>query len=202
MDEPHPITSDSLTLPAEDLQRRQLTAEQVYHDYAPRIYNMARRMVSNEKDAEDVTQEVFLQVVRKLPTFRGEAAFPTWLHRVTVNAALAHRRKQAVREDTHVANPLEDLFDQGQRPGSDRVGLGPPEEQLIDDEQRQLIDRAIAALPAIYRAVLVLSDLDGLPNAEIAARLGLTVPAVKSRLHRARLLLRDRLAPHVEELLV
>src|SRR5437870_11538393 len=109
MDESHPITSDSLTLPAEDLQRRQLTAERVYHDYAPRVYNMARRMLSNEKDAEDVTQEVFLQVVRKLPTFRGESAFPTWLHRVTVNAALAHRRKQAAREDTHVANPLEDL---------------------------------------------------------------------------------------------
>ena len=202
MDEPHLLPSDSLTFAPEDLERLTLTAERVYHDYAPRVYNMARRMLSNEKDAEDVTQEVFLQVVRKLPTFRGEAAFPTWLHRVTVNAALAHRRKQAVREDTHVANPLEDLFDQGQRPGSDRVGLGPPEEQLIDDEQRQLIDRAIAALPAIYRAVLVLSDLDGLPNAEIAARLGLTVPAVKSRLHRARLLLRDRLAPHVEELLV
>src|SRR5439155_14254009 len=173
-----------------DMERRSLTAERVYHDYAPRVYNMARRMVSNEKDAEVVTQEVFRQVVRKLPTFRGESAFPTWLHRVTVNAALAHRRKQAVREDTHVANPLEDLLDQGQRPGSDRVGLGPPEEQLIDHEERQLIDRAIAGLPVIYRTVLVLSDLDGLPNAEIAERLGLTVPAVKSRLHRARLLLR------------
>src|SRR5207253_7877992 len=191
---------ESLPLAPDDLQRLTLTAEQIYHDYGPRVYNVARRIVSNEKDAEDVTQEVFLRVVRKLPTFRGESAFPTWLHRVTVNAALAHRRKQAVREDTHVPNPLEDLLDQGQRPSSDRVGLGPPEEQLIDHEERQLIDRAIAGLPAIYRTVLVLSDLDGLPNAEIAERLGLTVPAVKSRLHRARLLLRDRLAPHFDEL--
>src|SRR3954451_12138004 len=115
MDEPHPIIPDSLPLARDDLQRLHLTAEQVYHDYAPRIYSMARRMVSNEKDAEDVTQEVFLQVVRKLPTFRGESAFPTWLHRVTVNAALAHRRKQAAREDTHVANPLEDLLEQGRQ---------------------------------------------------------------------------------------
>ena len=200
MDEPHLLQSNSLTFAPDDLERLTLTAERVYHDYAPRVYNMARRMVSNEKDAEDVTQEVFLQVVRKLPTFRGESAFPTWLHRVTVNAALAHRRKQAAREDTHVANPLEDLLEQGRRLGSDRVDLGPPEEQLIDHEERQLIDRAIAALPVIYRTVLVLSDLDGLPDAEIAARLGLTVPAVKSRLHRARLLLRDRLAPHFDEL--
>jgi RNA polymerase sigma-70 factor (ECF subfamily) len=200
MDEPLPIASDSLTLAPEGRQRLRLTAEQVYHDYAPRIYNMARRMVSNEKDAEDVTQEVFLQVVRKLPTFRGESAFPTWLHRVTVNAALAHRRRQAVREDTHVINPLEDLLDQGQRLGADRPGVGAPEEQLIDQEEQQLIDRAIAALPDIYHKVLVLSDLEGLSNADIARQLGLTVPAVKSRLYRARLLLRDRLAPHFDEL--
>src|SRR3954447_18669401 len=114
MDETHLLETESLPFAADNLERRSLTAERVYHDYAPRVYNMARRMVSNEKDAEDVTQEVFLQVVRKLPSFRGESAFPTWLHRVTVNAALAHRRKQAVREDTHVANPLEDMLDQGQ----------------------------------------------------------------------------------------
>src|SRR3954451_854670 len=115
MDATHLIDSDSPIFPPDDLARLTLTAEQVYHDYGPRVYNMARRMVSNEKDAEDVTQEVFLQVVRKLPTFRGESAFPTWLHRVTVNAALAHRRKQAAREDTHVANPLEDLLEQGRQ---------------------------------------------------------------------------------------
>jgi len=200
MDESHLLQADPLPFAPDDRQRRTLTAEQVYHDYAPRVYNTARRMVRNEKDAEDVTQEVFLQVVRKLPSFRGASAFPTWLHRVTINAALAHRRKQAVREDTHVADPLEDLLDQGQRPGVDRPGVGPPEEELIDREAVELIERAITALPRIYRAVLILSDLDGLSNAEIAKRLGLTVPAVKSRLHRARLLLRNRLAPHLGEL--
>src|SRR5215212_1573198 len=87
-----------------------LSAEQVYHDYAPRVYNVARRMVSSDTDAEDVTQEVLLQVVRKLPTFRGDAAFPTWLHRVTVNAALSHRRKQAVREGNRVRGPLDALL--------------------------------------------------------------------------------------------
>src|SRR5471030_2895819 len=85
--------------PQENLSPFPLSAEQVFHDYAPRVYNMARRMVRSDADAEDVTQDVLLQVVRKLPTFRGESAFPTWLHRVTVNAALSHRRKRAVREE-------------------------------------------------------------------------------------------------------
>src|SRR3954451_25199603 len=76
-----------------------LSAEQVYHDYAPRVYSVARKMVASDFDAEDVTQDVLLQVIRKLPTFRGESSFPTWLHRVTVNAALTHRRRQAVREE-------------------------------------------------------------------------------------------------------
>src|SRR5262245_20056469 len=76
-----------------------LSAEQIYHDYAPRVFNVARKMVATDVDAEDVTQEVLLQVVRKLPSFRGDSAFPTWLHRVTVNAALSHRRRQAVRQE-------------------------------------------------------------------------------------------------------
>src|ERR1700688_490334 len=83
--------------------------DDLFQDYAPRVYNLARRMLGNEADAEDVTQDVLLQVLRKLDTFRGQSAFPTWLHRVTVNAALAHRRKRAVREDGRVYDPLENF---------------------------------------------------------------------------------------------
>src|SRR5438045_661389 len=93
-----PVPGEDLCPPLSGAREPKLSAEQVYHDYAPRVYSMARRMVSNDVDAEDVTQDVLLQVVRKLPTFRGEAAFPTWLHRVTVNAALSLRRRQAVRQ--------------------------------------------------------------------------------------------------------
>src|SRR5271166_1680793 len=75
------------------------SAEEVFREYAPRVYNLARRMLGSDADAEDVTQDVLLQVVRKLPSFRGESAFPTWLHRVTVNTAIAHRRKRAVRDE-------------------------------------------------------------------------------------------------------
>src|SRR5713226_6785174 len=87
--------------------------EQVFKDYAPRIYNLALRMLGNEADAEDVTQDVLLQIIRKLDTFRGQSAFPTWLHRVTVNAALAHRRKRATREDRLVREPLDNFLEDG-----------------------------------------------------------------------------------------
>src|ERR1700757_4503417 len=76
----------------------ELTPERVFRDYAPRVYNLARRMLGNDADAEDVTQEVLLQVVRKLDSFRGEAALTTWLHRVTTNAALILRRNTARRD--------------------------------------------------------------------------------------------------------
>jgi RNA polymerase sigma-70 factor (ECF subfamily) len=176
-----------------------LTPEQVFHDYAPRVYHLARRMLGNEADAEDVTQDVLLQVVRKLGTFRGESAFPTWLHRVTVNAALAHRRKRAQREDHRAPDPLETLLDDGHHVHPVRPWGVRPEQQALDRETHQLIERAIAGLPETYRDVYLLADVEGLPNADIAEVLGLSVAAVKSRLHRARLLMRDALAPHFEE---
>jgi RNA polymerase sigma-70 factor (ECF subfamily) len=151
---------------------------------------MARRMVRNDYDAEDVTQDVLLQVVRKLPSFRGDSAFPTWLHRVTVNAALSHRRREAVRQGVLLADSPDGY-------GEDGPGVG-PEGELLDHERRLLIERAIASLPAAYRAVFVLADVEGLANADIARRLGLSLPAIKSRLHRARLMMRDALAPHFE----
>jgi RNA polymerase sigma-70 factor (ECF subfamily) len=176
-----------------------LTPERVFHDYAPRVYNLARRMLGNDADAEDVTQDVLLQVVRKLDTFRGEAAFPTWLHRVTVNAALAHRRKRAQREDHHAPDPLDKLLDDGHHHGPVRPWSVRPEQAAVDRETQELIEKAIAKLPELYRDVYVLADVEGLPNAEIAEILGLSVAAVKSRLHRGRLLMRDALAPHFEE---
>jgi RNA polymerase sigma-70 factor (ECF subfamily) len=178
-----------------------LTPEMVFRDYAPRVYNLARRMLGNDADAEDVTQDVLLQVVRKLDTFRGESAFPTWLHRVTVNAALANRRKRAVREEHLARDPLEVFMENGHFHQSASVGSWSvrPEKEVLDRETRQLIEEAIARMPEIYRDVYVLADVEGLPNSEIGEMLNLSVPAVKSRLHRARLLMRDALAPHFEE---
>ena len=176
-----------------------LSAEQVYHDYAPRVYHVARSMVSNDVDAEDVTQDVLLQVVRNLPTFRGDSAFPTWLHRITVNAAISHRRKRAVRETRRSHDPFDTLLEDEHILGLARKGELKPDEQLVDRETRRLIEEAVAELPEMYRTVFVLSDIEGLPNADIAERLELSLPAMKSRLHRARHLLRQSLAPHFEE---
>src|SRR5688572_17095346 len=126
-----PVPEEARSLPS-------LSAEQVYHDYGPRVYSMARRMVS-ETDAEDVTQEVLLQVVRKLPSFRGESALPTWLHRITVNAALSHRRKRAVREEHRVRDPLDALLEEARRAPASR-GTVAPETVLEHHETRRLID--------------------------------------------------------------
>lgn len=181
-----------------------LTAERVFNEYAPRVYNLARRMLGNDADAEDVTQDVLLQVVRKLDTFRGESAFPTWLHRVTVNAALAHRRKRATRQQRQTHDPLDTLFE-GAGDGHHhhaspvRPWSVSPDQPVLDAETQELIEKAIADLPEPYRDVYVLADVEGLPNAEIGEMLELSVPAVKSRLHRARLMMRDALSPHFEE---
>ncbi len=175
------------------------TMEEVFRDYAPRIYNLARRMLGNDADAEDVTQDVLLQLMRKLDTFRGQSAFPTWLHRVTVNAALAHRRKRASREERRVRDPLDSFLEDGSHAVPVRKWAVAPDQAALDRETHGLIEKAIALLPETYRDVYVLADVEGLPNAEIGEILGLSVPAVKSRLHRARLLMRNALASHFEE---
>jgi RNA polymerase sigma-70 factor (ECF subfamily) len=176
-----------------------VTAETVFRDYAPRIFHIARRMLGNDADAEDVAQDVLLQVIRKLDTFRGESALGTWLHRVTVNAALAHRQKRANRQRREGGEAVVDeLLDAGLPSGPVKRWNTSPDEPVLAAEQAALIEDAITRLPAPFRDVYVLADVEGMPNAEIADLLGLSVPAVKSRLHRARMRMRDALAPHFE----
>jgi RNA polymerase sigma-70 factor (ECF subfamily) len=171
------------------------TAEGVFYAYAPRVYSVARRMLNNDTDAEDVTQEVLLQVVRKLDTFRGEAGLTTWLHRVTVNAALTHRRKQKRRHEHQVDAPLDVLSEWSKAPSKSALPAT-PDQKLLDSEMREVIEAAITQLPEIYRDVYVLADVEGLSNAEIGEMLGLSIPAIKSRLHRARLMMREILEPY------
>jgi len=174
--------------------RPALTPDQIFSEYADRIYHLARRLLGNESDAQDVTQDVFVQVMRKLPTFRGEAAFPTWLFRVAVNAALAYRRRRTVREEHCVHDPRED----GSR-GRLPHWVPEPEKRALDHEVHDLIDKAAAKLPERYRDVYVLADVEELPNTEIADMLQLSVAAVKSRLHRAREIMRHLLGPYFDE---
>jgi RNA polymerase sigma-70 factor (ECF subfamily) len=173
-----------------------ISPELVFREYAPRIYHIARRMLGNEADAEDVTQDVLVQVIRKLDTFRGDSQIGTWLHRVTVNAALAYRQKRANRQKRETHDADTDAIEAADGPVN-RWNVG-PEEPVLAAEQAAVIEGAIGTLPSPFRDVYVLADVEGLPNQEIADMLGLSVPAVKSRLHRARLRMRDALAPHFE----
>ncbi len=177
-----------------------LTPELVFREYAPRVYSLAHRMLGNDADAEDVTQDVLLQVIRKLDTFRGEADFPTWLHRVTVNMALAHRGKRARREEREVPDPMQNFKNNGHHNGPIEKWNIEPDKQAIGRETQALLEKAIADMPEIYRDVYVLADVEGLSNPEIGEFLGLSLPAVKSRLHRGRLFMRNALAPHFEEM--
>lgn len=175
------------------------TAEQVFSAHAPRVYHLARRMLGNDADAEDVTQDVLLQVVRKLHTFRGDAELSTWLHRVTVNAALAHRGKRARRDEREHAGTLDHILENGHPGSAVRPWSINPDQPVLDRETHELIEKAIADLSEIYRDVYVLADVEGMSNPQIGELLELSVAAVKSRLHRARLLMRNALAPHFEE---
>ncbi len=174
-----------------------LTPELVFREYAPRIYNLARRMLGN--DAEDVTQDVLLQVVRKLDTFRGDSQIATWLHRVTVNAALAHRQKRANRQKHEAGEVDDDVLETAAPDTAVKRWNVAPDEPVLEAEQHAIIEKAINELPEPFRDVYLLADVEGLPNVDIGNMLGLSVAAVKSRLHRARMRMRDLLAPHFEE---
>jgi RNA polymerase sigma-70 factor (ECF subfamily) len=156
-------------------------------------------MLANVADAEDITQDVLLRVVCKLNTFRGESAFTTWLHRVTVNVVLLHQRKRASCREQRAEDCLgsagaDDCPEAQARPRS-----GGPDEEALTVELRGLLEEATAGLPQHYREVFVLSAVEGLSNLEIGRRLGIGLAAVKSRLHRARQMMRNALAGYFEE---
>src|SRR5947209_2212214 len=139
-----------------------LTPDKVVREYGPRVYNLARRMLNNDADAEDVTQDVLLRVVRKLDSFRGEAAVPTWLHRVTVNTALDYRRRRATHDQHRTQQAVAEEADPSTLPGPVRRWSLPPDQHLLDRETHELIEAAIARLPETYRDVYVLADVEGL----------------------------------------
>lgn len=176
-----------------------VTPERAFREYVPRVYNVARRLLGNDADAEDVTQDVFVQVIRKLDTFRGEAALPTWLYRVTVRAAGAFRRKRAQRDKREVHDAFHDFGPDGSHRAPVRRWVADPVQLVLDREAHQRVEHAIARLPEIYRDVFVMADVEDMSKDGIAGVLGQSAAAVKSRLHRARLLMRKALAPYFEE---
>jgi len=159
--------------------------------YERRIYRLARNITQNQEDAEDVLQEAFLKAYSKLDSFEGNSKFYTWLVRIAVNEALMKLRKR--KSDRTVS--LDDGIDTGEEIVVREVAVWgeDPEQKYSQQELRALLDEAIASLRPIFRTVFVLRDVEQLSTEETAAILGLSVPAVKSRLLRARLQLREKL---------
>jgi RNA polymerase sigma-70 factor (ECF subfamily) len=172
---------------------------QLFHElirpYERRVYAMALSFLHNEADAEDAAQEAFLKAFRNLASFRGDAKFGTWLVSITLNEARSRiRRRDAVK--------MESLDEpEGQTsPALLRDWKEIPSEALERKEVRSLLHHAITALPAIYREVFQLRDIEQLSVNEAAEALGITTSSVKVRLHRARMMLQKNLAPQLKEL--
>jgi len=169
--------------------------EVLVKSHMPKVYSLALRMMKSPAEAEEVVQDTFVSAWRNLPHFRGGAAFGTWLHRICVNVCLMKLRRMkaeasAASGEERLAGPRFDKDGRLLAPEPvDWAGGG--EERALERELRRAIERAVEALPEEHRAVFLLKDIDGLSYAEIADATGATESSVKSRLHRARLALRE-----------
>lgn len=175
---------------ATDLELARLAAggnlqafETLYQKYHRRTYSLCFRMAGNQAEAEDLTQEVFIQLFRKVGSFRGDSAFSTWLHRLTVNQVLMHFRKRSVKS--------EKTSEDGEMPEQVVIGTANPDRMPVVD--RLALDSAIAQLPPGYKKIFILHDVEGFEHEEIARRLGLSIGTSKSQLHKARMKLRGLL---------
>lgn len=166
--------------------------------YGDRVYSLVYRIVGTRDDAEDTVQDTFINVIRSLDGFRGGSSFSTWLYRVATNTALTHLRQRGKIENSE-GEFLDEVYSVTKRAKSGEKLTDwstNPENRLLDNEAQLKMDSAITELPEKYRVVFVLRDIEGLTAAEAAAVLNLSVAAVKSRLHRARLYLRNSLSDY------
>ena len=159
----------------------------LYGLHKRRVYSLCLRMTGNTAEAEDLTQEAFLQLYRKIATFRGESAFSTWLHRLAVNVVLMHLRKKGLPEIS-LDEALEPQHEDG--PKKD---IGARDNVLAGSIDRVNLERAIESLPPGYRIIFVLHDVEGYEHNEIAEMMGCSIGNSKSQLHKARMKLRDLL---------
>ena len=155
--------------------------EELYRRHFRRVYALSLRMMGNPTEAEDMTQEVFLQLFNKIGMFRGDSAFTTWLHRMTVNQVLMHFRKRSTRS--------EKTTEEGETPVQIVQGTANPDKMPVVD--RIALERALQQLPTGYRTVFVLHDIEGYEHYEVADMLGIAEGTSKSQLHKARLKLRQ-----------
>jgi RNA polymerase sigma-70 factor (ECF subfamily) len=174
--------------------------ERLVREYSPRMLATARRLLSDETEAQDCVQEAFLSAFRAIGQFEHKAALATWLHRITINAVLQKLRKEQRQREESI-EPLLPQFDQNGRREEPCWGFSQSVEQIIEQQNlRELVTAKIAELPDQYRIVLVLRDVEGLDTREVAGALGVSESVVKTRLHRARSALKTLLHPLWKEI--
>ena len=166
------------------MDKSTLEFQAVYDDFRPKILRYLTNIIG-ENEAEDLTQEVFVKVSRALETFRGESKFSTWLYRIATNTAIDKMRTSSFRQDIDI-NELDDSDDTGDR----LLGIGEEtpsvEQSLMQKEMYQCFIEYVKNLPVNYRTIMVLSELEGFTNNEIAEVLGISLDTVKIRLHRGK----------------
>ncbi len=172
--------------------------ERLLRDHGGRILAVTRRILNNEEDARDAAQEAFLQAFKSIDRFEGQAKLSTWLHRIAVNAALMKRRRSYRTKEVSI----EDLLPRYQKDGRHATSPGPVWSQTADEhlqarETQRVVREQIDRLPEDYRTVLLLRDIEGMDTQHAAETLGVSVGAVKTRLHRARQALRTLLDPYM-----
>lgn len=171
--------------------------ERFVREHAPRMLVVARRYLRQEDDAETAVQDAFVSAYRALPGFHGESRLGTWLHRITVNAALGLlRRKRRLEREASLEDLLPRFRSDGHREAPGLPWVESRESRLEQVETRRKVREALDKLPEIHRTVLMLRDIDGFDTNETATLLEINENAVKARLHRARLALRTLLEPY------
>jgi RNA polymerase sigma-70 factor (ECF subfamily) len=167
--------------------------------YEDKVYRLAFRIVRNETDAKEILQETFVSIWRKLDTFKGDSQFGSWVYRIATNAALMRLRSQRRHPEVSTEElPIGYLDNYGQPMPAGENWSKRPDDQLQSSELRTHIQTAVDALPDIYRTVFIVRDVEGLSTEETAASLGISVPTVKTRLHRARIALRDAIGGYFD----
>lgn len=175
-------------------------AEALVATYGDRVYRLAVRITGSEPDAEEVVQDALWTAARKIDTFKGESAFGSWLYRITANAAYQKLRSRHGKRHEILWNDLLPAFDDmGHQVGAVADWSSQVEEPAVQTELRAVLSAAINDLPTDYRTAFVMHDVEGLSNPEIAEALEISLPAVKSRVHRSRLFLRRRLSGYLAE---
>lgn len=170
---------------------------QIYSLHKRRVYSLCLRMLGNVAEAEDLTQEAFLQLHRKIATFRGDSAFSTWLHRLTINVVLMHLRRKGLNLIS-----LDEALDPGSEHGASHGpsrSFGAPDLRLTGSIDRMTLEKAVEDLPAGYRLIFVLHDIEGYEHNEIATLLDCSIGNSKSQLHKARMKLREALRSPADE---